>query len=106
MLQWREPTIIQTSNHKDKEWNNKKREESKEEAQVASTSKPKAIQPPQEGKTNKKKNWRKLYPPIYRIPRIQKDAMDNVFNRKKELGNPLSQIKTFGSQCFKYLIRN
>ncbi|MBW0585003.1 hypothetical protein O181_124718 [Austropuccinia psidii MF-1] len=68
-------TIIQTSNEKDKGVPKKKREASKEEAQVASTS-----QPPQEGKKNKKKNLRKPYSPSYRISRIQKDAMENFFN--------------------------
>ncbi|MBW0463700.1 hypothetical protein O181_003415 [Austropuccinia psidii MF-1] len=63
-----------------KDWHNKKREESKEEAPVASTSKPQANQPLQEGKKNKINNWRKPYFPIYIIPRIQKDAMENVFN--------------------------
>ncbi|MBW0478269.1 hypothetical protein O181_017984 [Austropuccinia psidii MF-1] len=57
-----------------------KREASKEEAPVASTSKPQANQIPQEGKKNKKKKWRNPYSPSYRIPKIQKDAMENVFN--------------------------
>ncbi|MBW0537086.1 hypothetical protein O181_076801 [Austropuccinia psidii MF-1] len=38
-----------------KEYHSKKKEASKEEAPVASTSKPQANQPPQEGKKNKKK---------------------------------------------------
>ncbi|MBW0504160.1 hypothetical protein O181_043875 [Austropuccinia psidii MF-1] len=49
---------------------NKKREESREEAPVASTRKPPANQPPQEGKKNKKRNWRKPYSSNYIIPRI------------------------------------
>ncbi|MBW0587026.1 hypothetical protein O181_126741 [Austropuccinia psidii MF-1] len=64
---------------KNKEYHSKKKEASKEEAPVASTSKPQGSQPPQEGKKNKKKNWRKPYSPSYRIPKIQKDAMANVF---------------------------
>ncbi|MBW0569293.1 hypothetical protein O181_109008 [Austropuccinia psidii MF-1] len=40
---------------------------------------------PQEGKKNKKKNWRKPYSPSYRIPKIEKDAMDNVFNMARTL---------------------
>ncbi|MBW0556605.1 hypothetical protein O181_096320 [Austropuccinia psidii MF-1] len=52
------------------EYNSKKREASKEEAPVASTSKPQANQLPKEGKKNKKKNWRKQYSPSYRIPKI------------------------------------
>ncbi|MBW0533474.1 hypothetical protein O181_073189 [Austropuccinia psidii MF-1] len=67
-----------------KEYHSKKREASKEEAPVASTSKPQANQPPQEGK-NKKKNWRKPYSPSYRIPKIQKDAMDNALDVARTL---------------------
>ncbi|MBW0552956.1 hypothetical protein O181_092671 [Austropuccinia psidii MF-1] len=63
-----------------KEYHSKKREASKKEPPVASTSKLQANQLPQEGKKNKKKNWRKPYSPSYRIPKIQKDSMDNVFN--------------------------
>ncbi|MBW0592676.1 hypothetical protein O181_132391 [Austropuccinia psidii MF-1] len=74
-----ESTIIQTSNQKDQGVQAKKKEATKEEAPVASTSKP------QEGKKNKKKNWRKPYSPSYRIPKIQKDAMDNVFNMARTL---------------------
>ncbi|MBW0591935.1 hypothetical protein O181_131650 [Austropuccinia psidii MF-1] len=62
-----------------KEYHVKKREETKEKAQVASNSKPQANPLHQEGKKNKKKNWRKQYSPSYRIPKIQKDAMENVF---------------------------
>ncbi|MBW0591706.1 hypothetical protein O181_131421 [Austropuccinia psidii MF-1] len=68
-----------------KEYHSKKREAIKEEAPVASTSKPQVNQPPQQGKKNKKKNCRKPYSPSYRIPKIQKDAMDNVFNMAKTL---------------------
>ncbi|MBW0555981.1 hypothetical protein O181_095696 [Austropuccinia psidii MF-1] len=46
-----------------KEYHSKKKEASKEEAPVASTSKAQVNQPPQEGKKNKKKNWRKPYSP-------------------------------------------
>ncbi|MBW0530333.1 hypothetical protein O181_070048 [Austropuccinia psidii MF-1] len=63
-----------------KEYHANKKEASKEETPIASTSKPQAKQLPQEGKKNKKKNWRKPYSASYRIPKIQKDAMDNVFN--------------------------
>ncbi|MBW0468129.1 hypothetical protein O181_007844 [Austropuccinia psidii MF-1] len=75
IIQWMVSTIIQNSNKKAEDWHNKKREASKEEASVASTSKTQASQPPQEGK----KNWREQCSPIYRIPRIQNDAMDNIF---------------------------
>ncbi|MBW0582610.1 hypothetical protein O181_122325 [Austropuccinia psidii MF-1] len=79
-----EYTIIKTSNQKIKEYHAQKREASKEEAPVASTSKPQENQLPQEGK-NKKKNCKKPYSPSYRIPKIQKDAMDNVFNMARTL---------------------
>ncbi|MBW0462801.1 hypothetical protein O181_002516 [Austropuccinia psidii MF-1] len=46
-----------------KEYHAKKKWASKEEAQVATTSKPQASQISQEGKENKKKNWRKPYSP-------------------------------------------
>ncbi|MBW0487620.1 hypothetical protein O181_027335 [Austropuccinia psidii MF-1] len=86
MLQRMESIIIQTSNQKKmKDWHNIKREASKEETLVGSTSKPKAIQPPQEGKKNKKKNFREPYFPSYRIPRIQKDAIDNFFKMARTL---------------------
>ncbi|MBW0564832.1 hypothetical protein O181_104547 [Austropuccinia psidii MF-1] len=56
-----ESTTRQASNQKDKGLEQKKRDESKEEAPVSSISKPKARQPLQEGKKNKKKNLRKKY---------------------------------------------
>ncbi|MBW0520089.1 hypothetical protein O181_059804 [Austropuccinia psidii MF-1] len=65
-----------------KEYHGKKKEASNEEALVAFTSN---NQLPQEGKKNKKKNWRKPYPPSYRIPEIQKDAMENVFKMARTL---------------------
>ncbi|MBW0549852.1 hypothetical protein O181_089567 [Austropuccinia psidii MF-1] len=68
-----------------KEYHAKKREETKEEAPVASTNKPQASPLPQEGKKNKTKSWRKPYSPSYRIPKIQKDAMDNFFNMARTL---------------------
>ncbi|MBW0504726.1 hypothetical protein O181_044441 [Austropuccinia psidii MF-1] len=68
-----------------KEYHAKKKEESKEEAPVASTNKPQANQLPQKGKKNNKKNWRKSYSPSYKIPRIQKAAMDNVFKMVRTL---------------------
>ncbi|MBW0513495.1 hypothetical protein O181_053210 [Austropuccinia psidii MF-1] len=80
-----ESTIIQALNQEDKGIPFQKKEASKEEAPVASTRKPQANQLPQEGKKNKKKNWRKPYSPSYRIPKIQKHAMDNVFNMARTL---------------------
>ncbi|MBW0559361.1 hypothetical protein O181_099076 [Austropuccinia psidii MF-1] len=66
-----------------KNYHAKKREASKEEAPVAFTRKPQANQPPQEGK--KKKKWRKTYSLSYKISKIQKDAMDNVFNMARAM---------------------
>ncbi|MBW0533650.1 hypothetical protein O181_073365 [Austropuccinia psidii MF-1] len=71
--------------NKIKEYHTKKKEASKEEAPLASTNKPKANQIPQEGKKNKEKNWRRPYSPGYRIPKIQKDSMDNIFNMARTL---------------------
>ncbi|MBW0502842.1 hypothetical protein O181_042557 [Austropuccinia psidii MF-1] len=68
-----------------KYYHTKKKEASKEEACVASTSKPQANQLPQEGKKNKKNNWRKPYFQSYRFPKIQKDAMENVSNMARTL---------------------
>ncbi|MBW0572560.1 hypothetical protein O181_112275 [Austropuccinia psidii MF-1] len=68
-----------------KEYHAKKREESNEEAPVASTSKLQGNQHPQEGKKSKKKNWRKPYSPSYRMAKVQKDAMDNVFKIARSL---------------------
>ncbi|MBW0568814.1 hypothetical protein O181_108529 [Austropuccinia psidii MF-1] len=68
-----------------KEYHAKKKEATKEEAPVAPTSKPQANPLPQEGKKNKEKNLRKPYSPSYRIPKIQKDSMDNVFNIARTL---------------------
>ncbi|MBW0503475.1 hypothetical protein O181_043190 [Austropuccinia psidii MF-1] len=58
-----ESTTIQTPNKKDKVLEQQK-EGGKKEASLASTSKPKARQPLQSGRNNKKKNWRKHIPPV------------------------------------------
>ncbi|MBW0580339.1 hypothetical protein O181_120054, partial [Austropuccinia psidii MF-1] len=68
-----------------KKYHAKKREATKEEAPVSSTSKPQANPLTQEWKKNKKKNLRKPYSPSNRIPKIQKDAMDNVFKISRTL---------------------
>ncbi|MBW0543093.1 hypothetical protein O181_082808 [Austropuccinia psidii MF-1] len=68
-----------------KDWSNKKREASMEEAPVASTRKPQTSQPPPGGKKNKKINCRKPYFPSYRLTRIPKDAMNNFFNIARTL---------------------
>ncbi|MBW0564351.1 hypothetical protein O181_104066 [Austropuccinia psidii MF-1] len=68
-----------------KEYHSKKREATKEEAPVASTSKAQANPLAQEGKKNEKKSWRKPYFPTYRIPKVQKDSMENIFNMARTL---------------------
>ncbi|MBW0564006.1 hypothetical protein O181_103721 [Austropuccinia psidii MF-1] len=75
------PLSSKTKIKKIKECNKRKREAIKEEAPLASTRKPQVYPPPQEGK----KNWKKPYPLSYRIPRIQKDGMDNVLNMARNL---------------------
>ncbi|MBW0593186.1 hypothetical protein O181_132901 [Austropuccinia psidii MF-1] len=79
IIQWVESTIIQTSYQKYKGLEKKKREASKEEGSVASTSKPQA------GTKNRKRNFRKPHSPSYRIPIFQKDSMDNVFKMFRAL---------------------
>ncbi|MBW0555834.1 hypothetical protein O181_095549 [Austropuccinia psidii MF-1] len=61
------------------------REASKEEAPAASISKPQGSQTPQEGRKNKKWNWSKPPFPSYRIPRMQKDATENVCKMARTL---------------------
>ncbi|MBW0510632.1 hypothetical protein O181_050347 [Austropuccinia psidii MF-1] len=73
-------TLLSKPQIKKKEWKNEKRDENKEEAPVASTSKPHVNQLPQEGKKNKEKNWKKSNSPSYKILRIQKYATEPVFN--------------------------
>ncbi|MBW0592492.1 hypothetical protein O181_132207 [Austropuccinia psidii MF-1] len=77
-----------------KAYHSKKKEASKEEGPVASNRKPQANQPLQEGKKNKKKKLRKPSSPRYRIPKIQKDAMENVFN----IARILMEVKEKGAQ--------
>ncbi|MBW0514643.1 hypothetical protein O181_054358 [Austropuccinia psidii MF-1] len=68
-----------------KEYHAKNKEARMEEAPVAFTRKPQVYQTPQEGKHKKKNNWTKPYSPSYRIPKIPKDSMDNVFNMSRTL---------------------
>ncbi|MBW0582735.1 hypothetical protein O181_122450 [Austropuccinia psidii MF-1] len=70
-----------------KEYHSKKREASKEEAPVASTSKPQANQPPQEGKKNKKKMEEIIFPKL-------QDSKDNFFN----MARPLMEFKDIEEQ--------
>ncbi|MBW0585306.1 hypothetical protein O181_125021 [Austropuccinia psidii MF-1] len=67
-----------------KEYHAKMKEATKE-SPVASTSKPQVNPLPQEGNKNKKRNLRKPYSPSYRIPKIQKDSIHNVFNMARTL---------------------
>ncbi|MBW0528740.1 hypothetical protein O181_068455 [Austropuccinia psidii MF-1] len=68
-----------------KNWHKKKRKASKEEPPVPSASKPPARKTAQQGRKNKKKNWRIPYYPSYSIQRIKKDAMNKVFNMSSTL---------------------
>ncbi|MBW0567657.1 hypothetical protein O181_107372 [Austropuccinia psidii MF-1] len=68
-----------------KEYHAKKTEETKEEAAVASISKPQANPLPQEFKKKNKRNWRKPYSTNCSIPKMQKYSMDNVFNMARTL---------------------
>ncbi|MBW0555472.1 hypothetical protein O181_095187 [Austropuccinia psidii MF-1] len=73
-----ESTIIQTSNQKDQGIPFQK--EGGNQGRI-----PKPTHFPKKGRRTRKKNWRKPYSPSYRIPKIQKDAMDNVFNMARTL---------------------
>ncbi|MBW0504194.1 hypothetical protein O181_043909 [Austropuccinia psidii MF-1] len=85
ILQWMESTVIQASNQKDQGVPLQK-EGGKQGRSPSSVYQKASSQPiSQEGKKNKKKNWRKPYSPRYRIPKIQKDSMDNVFNMARTL---------------------
>ncbi|MBW0552510.1 hypothetical protein O181_092225 [Austropuccinia psidii MF-1] len=75
---WWNPLSYKDTIKKMNYWHNKQREIGKEEAPIASTRKPQASQPSPEGKKKKKKNWRKLYSPSYRIPRTQEYVIENV----------------------------
>ncbi|MBW0592487.1 hypothetical protein O181_132202 [Austropuccinia psidii MF-1] len=85
ILQWIQSTIIQTSNQKDqglpcqKEGGNQGRSPISFHKQAPS-------QPtyPRREK-NKKNNWRNPYSPSYRMAKVQKDALDNVFNMARTL---------------------
>ncbi|MBW0504730.1 hypothetical protein O181_044445 [Austropuccinia psidii MF-1] len=112
-----ESTIIQTSNQKYQGVPCQKEGGNQEEAPVAFTSKPQANPLPQEGKKNNKKNWRKPFSPSYMISKIQKDAMDNVFNmartlmefkdkEEQRMRQPHFLKKNLVSRCCKYFKRN
>ncbi|MBW0544282.1 hypothetical protein O181_083997 [Austropuccinia psidii MF-1] len=77
------PLSLKPQIKKIKLWYNKKREQSKEKAPVASRSKPQASQCPQEAKKKRKKNWKKPYSPSYMIPRIQRNSTKNVVNMSR-----------------------
>ncbi|MBW0535854.1 hypothetical protein O181_075569 [Austropuccinia psidii MF-1] len=69
ILQWIESTVIQTSDEKDKGIPFQKEGE-KHGRSLSSFYQQATSQPTSEGKTNKKKHWRKPYYPCYRIPKI------------------------------------
>ncbi|MBW0526738.1 hypothetical protein O181_066453 [Austropuccinia psidii MF-1] len=78
-------TITQASNQEDKgipchkERGNKRRSPSSFYQQASSQP----TSPKRE--EEQEKNWRNPYSPSYRIPKIQNDAMDNVFNMARTL---------------------
>ncbi|MBW0480959.1 hypothetical protein O181_020674 [Austropuccinia psidii MF-1] len=74
-----ESTFIQASNEKYDGMAQQEREESKEEAPVASTSK--AQSPTSKGREEEQeKILEETVSPSYRIPRIQRDTMENLLN--------------------------
>ncbi|MBW0532372.1 hypothetical protein O181_072087 [Austropuccinia psidii MF-1] len=74
ILQWIRSTIIQASNQKIKEYHSKKREARNEEAPVASTSFSK------KGRRTRKRTGGSHIPQATGSKKIQKDAVENVFN--------------------------
>ncbi|MBW0593240.1 hypothetical protein O181_132955 [Austropuccinia psidii MF-1] len=85
ILQWMESTIIQTSNQKDQGVPCQKKGGNQGRSPSSFYQKAPSQPIPQKGKKNKKKNWRKPYSPIHRIPKIQKDAMNNNLNMARTL---------------------
>ncbi|MBW0522503.1 hypothetical protein O181_062218 [Austropuccinia psidii MF-1] len=80
-----ESTIIQTSKQKYKGLAQKKERGKQGRSPSSFYQKATSHTASQEGKKNKKKNWRKPYSTIYRILTIQKAAMENFFNRERAL---------------------
>ncbi|MBW0463335.1 hypothetical protein O181_003050 [Austropuccinia psidii MF-1] len=80
ILQWMEITSIRTPNIKHKGMEQQKEGGKKGRSPSSFYQKATSQKPHQGGKKNKKKNLRKENSPGYTIPRIQKDAMENVFN--------------------------
>ncbi|MBW0562185.1 hypothetical protein O181_101900 [Austropuccinia psidii MF-1] len=85
ILQLMESTIIQASDQEDKGIPFQKERGKKGRGPSSFYQQALTNQLPQEGKNKKKRNLRKPYSPGYRFPRIQKDAMDNVFNMARTL---------------------
>ncbi|MBW0512041.1 hypothetical protein O181_051756 [Austropuccinia psidii MF-1] len=83
--QWMESTIIQASNQKDKgvpcQKEGGKQGRSPSSFYQKASSQPTSLRREQE----QEKEWRKPYYPSNRIPKIQKDAMDNVFKMARSL---------------------
>ncbi|MBW0593973.1 hypothetical protein O181_133688 [Austropuccinia psidii MF-1] len=80
-----ESTIIQASNQKDQGIPCQKEGGNQGRSPISFYQQAPSQPTSQEGKKNMKKNWRKPYSPSYRIPKIKKDAMDNVFNMARTL---------------------
>ncbi|MBW0589631.1 hypothetical protein O181_129346 [Austropuccinia psidii MF-1] len=68
-----------------KEYYAKKKEKSKEEAQVASTSKPQANQLPQEGRKNKKKEFEETIFPNLKHPESPKRCLGKCLQHGQNL---------------------
>ncbi|MBW0580326.1 hypothetical protein O181_120041 [Austropuccinia psidii MF-1] len=76
-----ESTFIQATNKTIKEYHSKRRETRKGKASVGSTRKPQVNPPSQKGK----KKLGKPYFTSYRIPKIQKAALENIFSISRML---------------------
>ncbi|MBW0502191.1 hypothetical protein O181_041906 [Austropuccinia psidii MF-1] len=85
ILKWMESTIIQASNPKDKGLPGRK-EGGKQGRSPSSFYQRASSQPASPRREEEKENnLRKPYFPSYRIPKIQKDSMDNDFNMSRTL---------------------
>ncbi|MBW0556810.1 hypothetical protein O181_096525 [Austropuccinia psidii MF-1] len=85
ILQLMESTIIQTSDQKYKGMPCQKEGGRQERSPNGCYQQATGQQTSKEGKKKKKKNGRKPYSPGFRIPKIQKYSMENVFNMARTL---------------------
>ncbi|MBW0483545.1 hypothetical protein O181_023260 [Austropuccinia psidii MF-1] len=84
ILQWIASTIIQNSNKKYERMAQKERGKQGRSPSIfyqKATSLPTSTRREEE----QEKNWKKQYSTSYQIPRIQKDAMENVFRTARTL---------------------